>query len=598
MQLFNTQSFFDNLTPIQKEKILECRSTEELERVMDEYDIELPEEYLDDVTGGKGRFLSAALAAITMFTVAASVPASASAAESDKYVSAQSSVIMLADEEDTGYTEKMLAELGVADASGFESAVVFVPAPSDAFSGGGSVQSAMPVKLNSSSKKIAISISKTFVQKMTAKLPGGLIINSAYVAIIDALVKDKGDMKVSELQEIMDQRFDELNAEIESVKAEMERNTDFLENTTVLAQYGQSLDNMHNHTEELRRQLDSIASGKVIDARGNVLYEDPDMTEEEKYVYMANLLGAYSEWNGNLIGDINAASNILMGGSHISFGNKDLFTVLSDLNGHDCIFYGELSNMNSPYIERVMLEYTNSCLVALECMDAHFIIAQEDFDTSNLNSDALRIYQRIWTPSITTATNIANIFDCCFDDSTNSVTKHYNEYIEYTEARKNFFIRDYKKGSMVDVKLANAKVQGTYDKYTPLFEQFKLTENDISALVKHAQKYNKSIAQILTEAGFQIPYGTKYLVTSFSEHPYDAEEVYKDIQISYDKYYIYIKWAEFERIPAVDIYDQKCQIGYLTEWTTTKYKETIGMNYHKEGTLSHEEKLNNLLVFY
>ena len=78
----NVQNFLDTLTEEQRAAVLACKTEEELEQVIDDYDIELPDEMLTEVTGGKG-FLPMLMAGIMTFsslgTTIATVGAAAAA---------------------------------------------------------------------------------------------------------------------------------------------------------------------------------------------------------------------------------------------------------------------------------------------------------------------------------------------------------------------------------------------------------------------------------------------------------------------------------------------------------------------------------------
>ena len=50
----NVQDFLNSLTEEQRTAVFACKTEEDLEKVVDEYDIDLPDEMLADVAGGKG----------------------------------------------------------------------------------------------------------------------------------------------------------------------------------------------------------------------------------------------------------------------------------------------------------------------------------------------------------------------------------------------------------------------------------------------------------------------------------------------------------------------------------------------------------------
>jgi hypothetical protein len=71
------RDFFDLLNDEQKKAVLACHTEEEIERVIDQCDIELSLDMLEDVSGGKGAFLPTLLSGIILMSGAASLKTSA-----------------------------------------------------------------------------------------------------------------------------------------------------------------------------------------------------------------------------------------------------------------------------------------------------------------------------------------------------------------------------------------------------------------------------------------------------------------------------------------------------------------------------------------
>ena len=71
MENMDFNAFLNTLTEEQKTAVLACRTEEELQQVIDDYDIEIPDELLVGVAGGKG-FLPVALATILLFATGCS----------------------------------------------------------------------------------------------------------------------------------------------------------------------------------------------------------------------------------------------------------------------------------------------------------------------------------------------------------------------------------------------------------------------------------------------------------------------------------------------------------------------------------------------
>ena len=62
----NVQNFLNALTEKQRAAVLACKTEEALSKVIDDYDIDLPDEMLEDVAGGKGKLLPVLLAGFAM----------------------------------------------------------------------------------------------------------------------------------------------------------------------------------------------------------------------------------------------------------------------------------------------------------------------------------------------------------------------------------------------------------------------------------------------------------------------------------------------------------------------------------------------------
>ena len=67
MANFDFNSFLNILNDKQRTAVLACRTEDEFEQVIDDFDIQIPDELLEDVAGGKG-FAPVAIAAILAFT--------------------------------------------------------------------------------------------------------------------------------------------------------------------------------------------------------------------------------------------------------------------------------------------------------------------------------------------------------------------------------------------------------------------------------------------------------------------------------------------------------------------------------------------------
>ncbi|MCR4644168.1 MAG: hypothetical protein K5695_01990 [Oscillospiraceae bacterium] len=80
----NTLEFLNSLTEEQRAALTACRTEEELEQVIDDYDIEIPDEMLAGVAGGKG-IMPLLMAGIIAFSGAAAAAASTAPIQASAY---------------------------------------------------------------------------------------------------------------------------------------------------------------------------------------------------------------------------------------------------------------------------------------------------------------------------------------------------------------------------------------------------------------------------------------------------------------------------------------------------------------------------------
>ena len=68
MANFDFNSFLNILNDKQRTAVLACRTEDEFEQVIDDFDIQIPDELLEDVAGGKG-FAPVAIAAASTIVI-------------------------------------------------------------------------------------------------------------------------------------------------------------------------------------------------------------------------------------------------------------------------------------------------------------------------------------------------------------------------------------------------------------------------------------------------------------------------------------------------------------------------------------------------
>ena len=355
-------------------------------------------------------------------------------------------------------------------------------------------------------KKIVNFFKPVAIKGLCSIIPGGEffspMIENLFDMTIDGIYGEEKQMSIEDLQKEMTSRFDALDAQISELKDEIKTNTTFLANTTVLASFGAELDKMHEDTEFIRRQINTISGSTSLNDR-------------EKAVQIANLIGNNGSWNSKIINHLNAVRTILIGGSYKDFGGRDLFTVLYDLNKGSCMFSGEVYDMNKAYIDRVMLEYEYAYIVAMECLAAHNLIAQfTPEEVEALEYNTRNMYHQIYTITECSAAEAENLTNGFLDaESADSILSHYAVYKKNTDNRTVFI----NKGIGDPIQLSKNLWDRKYSVYDGSLYHYTIDvingiNNDFDKNpLTDAQK--KALNQYITEK-----YGTNQSMKSFLEN--------------------------------------------------------------------------------
>ena len=77
MASFDFNKFLAILTDKQRAAVLSCRTEAEFEQVLDDFDIQIPDEMMEMVAGGRARFASVIIAGVLAATAAGAAMAAA-----------------------------------------------------------------------------------------------------------------------------------------------------------------------------------------------------------------------------------------------------------------------------------------------------------------------------------------------------------------------------------------------------------------------------------------------------------------------------------------------------------------------------------------
>ncbi|SDA09370.1 hypothetical protein SAMN02910447_00276 [Ruminococcus sp. YE71] len=354
MTNFNVQAFMDSLSAEMQEKVKACKTEEELAVLIEaegidltafaenEEDIELTLEDLDGVGGGRG-FLQTALASVIMFTSAGAAVASPTGGTifNDTAITASAA--------DPG----VIGEMGNYD---------FVD----------------PIA------KLAYDKAREYGLEYLDKGLTELLKNVPFGDSIKDLIKDQlfsvfgieGEKtittkdlsdKLDKLDEKMDEAFDKQTKEL---IAAMNR-------TAVVQKYKSDMDTL-------------VATADVAAIISDSEDED-DLSEEDKLVKLAMVVGNSNTWSttGSFMHAYTAVTNDMIGKSYSS--DMDFFTALYEEQKANYQFSGEVLDVITPYIQKMILDYARYTTILLASLDAQEQLIYGDFDASKITDKQLKL---------------------------------------------------------------------------------------------------------------------------------------------------------------------------------------------------------------
>lgn len=389
MENMNINTFLDTLTEEQKSKVLACKNEDELEQVLDDYDIEIPDEMLEDVAGGKG-FVPMAMAAILAFTIAgATITASPAMSIS---VSAASSDIS-----DMSYTEKKAAMR-------------------------------------------ALSIAKdTGISAINAYMPGGAVVAPLLNGILGYFMEvDDGGPTIADVQKDISDLRDRMDEQFNEIKKGMDSNTEKIcatvENAILLGSNGARLSSMKTTTDQLNLLINTK--------------QNKNISNEEKLAYIASRIGKSGDWstNSNLIFKVIQSSKALSG-EELMLATSDMkardgFMTAYKLACNNAMFSGDAYDAAAPFANYVMNEYFNSFSTAMECLMAAREVAQfTPEQVASLSADARADYNNACHDVDLIDSELIYLIDMALNaDKESSVISHYTAFMYAKDHNRNVFV--------------------------------------------------------------------------------------------------------------------------------------------------------------
>ena len=415
MTNFNVQAFMDSLSAEMQEKVKACKTEEELAVLIEaegidltafaenEEDVELTLEDLEGVGGGRG-FLQTALASVIMFTSAGAMVASPTGGtifnDTAITASADSAQIPMTPKEKV---DAFLLEKSIwAGKKAFEK---YVP----------------------------------FGEQLSPYLDNLLVWAGLQEADNTPSMADI-NQNITEMRAELNKKLDDLEANLDQSTTEI---LNKIKNQSFLDGFGTELDDMHTATRIVASQIKTIS-------------EDPTLTEEERTVEIAALIGKNTEWSdtGKLVYRLNRVGDMLAGESVSQKDARDFYQVLYEDEMPNVMFSGEAYDNISPYVERVMYEYFYSYSVISQCLEAAERVSQYDDSVTEKFSRKMIDYDYISTVSLTSIVvdEIIELNDMIYNaDKANSVISHYAAFRYKQQNDRNVFVNKGKNGAGIAI---------------------------------------------------------------------------------------------------------------------------------------------------
>ena len=389
MENMNINTFLDTLTEEQKSKVLACKTEDELEQVLDDYDIEIPDEMLEDVAGGKG-FVPMAMATILAFTIAGAT-INASPAMSISVSAASSDISDMSD------TEKKAAM-----------------------------------------KALSI-VKDTGISAINAYMPGGAVVAPLLNGILGYFMEvDDGGPTIADVQKDISDLRDRMDEQFNEIKKGMDSNTqkicDTVENAILLGSNGARLSSMKTTTDQLNLLINTK--------------QNKNISNEEKLAYIASRIGKSGDWstNSNLIFKVIQSSKALSG-EELMLATSDMrardgFMTAYKLACNNAMFSGDAYDAAAPFANYVLNEYFNSFSTAMECLMAAREVAQfTPEQVASLSADARADYNNACHDVDLIDSELIYLIDMALNaDKESSVISHYTAFMYAKDHNRNVFV--------------------------------------------------------------------------------------------------------------------------------------------------------------
>ena len=317
-------AFLGTLTDTQKEKLLACTSADELEQILDDYDIEIPDEMLEAIAGGRGRFVPTLLAGIIMLSGAGTMIASPSGGTIFEELTI------------TAYAADWKKEAETAAKNGACAAI---------------------------DKGLEALTSQIPYVGATLKGPLSNLIKDAFgLTPAKPMTNEELSAQISELAIQMRDMGTDIKAHVDAKTKQM---IEEMQNQEVVSTYKKAMNDLSLCSNDQLKELSKL--NDVDKNTGLPLYND-----DEKLLILAMSINNGLTWrNGDSVMHyMDEVSGYMKGDNYIS--NKDFYTALCDSQyfQQKYMFYDDVQEDADTYITFMMTDYLATYAVIVQALKA------------------------------------------------------------------------------------------------------------------------------------------------------------------------------------------------------------------------------------
>ena len=279
-----------------------------------------------------------------------------------------------------------------------------------------------------------------------------------------------------------------------------------MENVGSIGIYGTKLDSFKDCVSDLSSKMELIKS-------------DPIMTENEKNIRIAALIGGSENWyigGENIFAKMNAASQTMRSKSHegsmSDAKERNLFDVFYDYNKETSMFSGEAMAKANVSISKRTGQYAKDCRVLLDVLRVHEkVAAMSDAEVAKLSPEVKKVYDKVKTDKGTIRMQMKGIIETFTGNKETTDVKRKigicDSLKEYGEKDKTVYLE--KKGAgFNEIKFSNkpyAQKSENFDKYVLRYyssfnaDQLKKLQEHVNSLGMTMGQYLKMIGMDMSE---------------------------------------------------------------------------------------------------